>query len=72
MIDEENEAREFIKHRARDNLIGQYAHTFGLSRRAANEEFVAHIENDPDSPVFTTSAGKPRKRPRKLLADAHA
>lgn len=68
---DEDEARECIKHRARDNLIGQYAHTFGLSRRAAFEEFIAHAENDPDSPVFTTLAGKPRKKPRRV-AEAHA
>lgn len=70
MNDEDRDA--FIKHDAREILIAQYRRTFGLSERQALEDFVAHAENHPDSPVFTISAGKPRKRPRRLHHEAAA
>lgn len=68
----EEDARDLAKHSAREILIAQYRRTFGLSERQALEDFVAHAENHPDSPVFTISAGKPRKRPRKLHHEATA
>ena len=69
----DNDERDLeIKHRARDNLIGMYRQTFGLTHREALEDFVSHAENDPDSPVFTIASGKPRRRPRKQHAESHA
>lgn len=68
----EEDERDLQKHTAREILIAQYARTFGLSRKQAHEDWIAHIENDDLSPVFTTAAGKPRKRPRKIQAEARA
>ena len=66
----EEDERDLQKHNAREIQLAQYATTFGLTRRQALEEWIAHAENDELSPVFTTSAGKPRKRPRKIQAEA--
>lgn len=66
----EDDSRDLTKHNAREVLLGQYAKTFGLTTRQALEDFVAHAENDPESPVFTTAAGPPRKRRRRLLEAA--
>lgn len=67
----EEDRIELTKHAARETLIAQYRLTFGLTHRAALEDFVSHAENDPDSPVFTIASGKPRRRPRKQHAEAH-
>lgn len=68
----DNDALDLQKHRAREVLIGQYRSTFGLTRKSAHEDFIAHIENDEASPVYCTAAGKPRKRARRVPQEASA
>jgi hypothetical protein len=74
MTEDERDRLDLTKHNARALLIEQYRKTFGLSRLCANEEFVAHIENDEDAPVFA-QAPPPRsrrKRARRELVGAPA
>lgn len=62
-----DDARDLQKHRARETLLTQYCGTFGLTRRQAFEDFVAHAENDEESPVFAQAAPR-RKRARASQA----
>lgn len=68
----EEDELDFQKHEAREILVAQYQRTFGLTERQAWEDFVIHAENHPLTPVFTTAAGKPRKRPRKIQEEVRA
>lgn len=63
---------DITKHGARETLMEQYANTFGLSRRQVFEDFVAHAENDPDSPVFAQRGTPRRKSARRAIAEVLA
>lgn len=65
----DEDARDLTKHAARERLMEQYRLTFGLSRKGANEEWMAHIENDDDAPVAPQLA--PRRK-RRARAEVHA
>lgn len=69
-IDED--ARDLAIHESIDNLVNAMMFANGWTRTQALSRIVGYLENDEDSPAFTTNAGKPRKRPRKVNAEAHA
>lgn len=71
-MERETDERDALIHVAFDNLARKIGATFGLSWRETLERMVAFAENDEQAPCFTTAAGKPRRRPRKLHAEAHA
>jgi len=71
-MDRETDERDALIHGAIDQLAHKVSATFGLTWRETLERLVAFSENDESAPCFTTAAGKPRKRSRRPVAEAHA
>lgn len=68
----DDDIRDAQIHGAIDTLAQKVASTFGLTWREMLERLVCFAENDEHAPCFTVSAGKPRKRPRRVREEARA
>lgn len=71
-ITDDADARDLQKHAARDMLIEQYRKTFGLTRRRANEEFMAHIESDEEERVERQIMARVKRPRRRALQEAQS